>query len=1194
MAAKLKQIGFKQMKCDFNYKSISDEVIQEYRNANNENHVLFRVLNKMLSEMVDENKNIKNETNVTKVLSEIHTNPEYDLSRDIVNQVSRSERMVRTLVDTVCENMVTIKELKVTEINFSRDLLVKEVDQFISHFRILPFDVEYKLIVKSKQDVVDVYKEKAQEWDVKDSVPLKPSHLVIMRDTPDLWPIDLQTFMQDLYDSIQSNGFLLTVFRYKFTEPEIALNSLNGKAVLNNTELGLRLEKFIKIANQIGFRLISTKSDTIGNIAILFRNIVQKPIPSNNDIINITGNDYNQWFGVLQERLIAAKDADNKTDNVWLVANDSSINGIIGLMNCLRLEPGGENWRYIFNYDNNSEKIDFNVSPYSDILANDLVANVVKEGKVGTYRHLKLTADYDKCESTDYYLNSGKMGDLGGIQWYDSRRIPQIKEIYGVNNKVIKKTRVEIYCAGISFHDVMYATGRIPFGPEQVFTDCTLGCEYVGRRADTGERVMGIDMGRTFSTSINANLHSMTTVPEHWSMTEAATILSTYCTLYYALIKRANLKRGESILIHSAAGGVGQSAINMCRHYGCDIYVTVGTEEKKQFLMKEYNIPEHRIFNSRDILFKNQVKKATRGLGVDIVLNSLSGEKLDASYECVANSGRFVEIGRYDMFQNRKLGMFDFVRNIQFIGIVIDIVIMYDMDFFHEFFEWVHKNSTNGCVRPLTYTTFNVTECENAFRYMTTGKHMGKVVIEMRKEETNRKPFKLIKSAPMTMVTVKTFFDPNKVYIITGGLGGFGMELVPWMLYYGARRFVVTSRTGLKTDYQRWVYNRAYSFYDDFKYFKCEYVVSTADGFTIDGTNELLKEAQKLGPIGGVFHLALELNDCLIENLTFDKFCASIDTKHKIFANLDQLTRKLDYNLDYFVVFSSITCGKGNGGQSNYSFGNSMCERICEQRRRDGLHGLAIQYGPIGDVGVFAETDQLLTMTSIRKQRIHSCCDVLDKLLAINAPIVTSHIKVDQVKEGGSRKKRMVAELWRALGIDPETTPNHLTLGEIGLESMFAVELQQELEREWNMKVSVNQVKSITVGMLKDYEAGNVGELKKHVEDIKRARTFLLKQKFIIPGERHVRLNGVTQGRPIYFLPTVILNFSLFEELTKKLKRPAIGLHWTREVSKLSTLNAISKYYVNLLKDLEPNGGYDVVGYFDMTITCSKLMLKEK
>ncbi|CAG2172486.1 unnamed protein product [Oppiella nova] len=213
----------------------------------------------------------------------------------------------------------------------------------------------------------------------------------------------------------------------------------------------------------------------------------------------------------------------------------------------------------------------------------------------------------------------------------------------------------------------------------------------------------------------------MTTVPDHWSMAEAVTILSTYSTLYYALIKRANLKRGESILIHSAAGGVGQSAINMCLNYGCDIYVTVGTEEKKQFLVKEYNIPVNRIFNSRDILFKNQIMDATNGKGVDIVINSLSGEKLDASYECVANSGRFVEIGKYDMFQNRKVGMFDFLRDIQFIGVAFDSAFMKDPELLNEFYDWMHKNCTNGCVKPINYTVFNASEAEKAFRFMTTG-----------------------------------------------------------------------------------------------------------------------------------------------------------------------------------------------------------------------------------------------------------------------------------------------------------------------------------------------------------------------------------------------------------------------------------------------------------------------------------------
>ncbi|CAG2100765.1 unnamed protein product [Medioppia subpectinata] len=997
-------------------------------------------------QMIDDNNNMKSTRDMTKVLNEIQEKPEYNLSKDTIQ---KNERLIRSLVDIVSENFITINELKVTEINLSSNLFVKEVDQFITQFR----------------DVMDVYKSKAIEWDPKDDIPLKPSHLVIMKDTQDLWQRDLETLIQHLYDSIQTNGFLLSVLRYKFTDPEIAFMSITGATEIQTEDLDCQ--------------------------------------------------------------------AEHNVDNVWLVANDSCINGII--------EPGGENCRYIFHMDTNTDtNIDFNTKPYSDILANDLVANVIKGGKLGTYRHIKLPTDYDKCLSNDYHLNCGQIKDLSGLQWYDSRCIPEMTEQFNINNLSIGKTRVEIYCAGITFHDVMLATGRIPAGPEQLFIDCSLGCEYVGRRVDTGERVMGIDMGRTFATSLNASIHSMTTIPEHWSMADAATILSTYSTLYYALFKRANLQKGESILIHSGAGGVGQAALNICKHYECDIYATVGTEEKKQFLMTEYNIPENKIFNSRDILFKNQIKEATKGRGVDIVLNSLSGDKLDASYECVANNGRIVEIGKYDMISNKQLGMFDFIRNIQLIGVSFEFVVMDDIHFFTEFYDWVHKNSKNGCVRPLNYTVFKAKDADKAFRFMTTGKHIGKVVIKMRDEETERQTFKSIKPALNMTVTVKTYFDPNKVYIITGGLGGFGLELIPWMQYSGARKFVVTS---------------------SFKYFASEWFVSTANGFTIEGTRELLEESRKLGPIGGLFHLAVNLNDSLLENISIEQFCSSIDTKHKIFANLDQLTRQLDYKLDYFVVFSSLACGKGNAGQSNYAFGNSMCERICEERRRDGLHGLAIQYGPIGDVGVFADSsDQVLAMTTLRKQRINSCCDVLDKLLAIKQPIVTSYIKVYQMKETGSKQKRMVAELWRALGIDPETTPNHLTLG-----------------------------------MLKDYESGNVVKIKQYMDDIKRAKANLIKQKFIIPCGAYVRLNNVAPGfggKPVYFMPTFRLNFSMFEELAAKLNRPAIGLNWTREVSKFTTFKQVSEYYVKLLQTLEPTGRYDVVGYLDSALICSKLLLK--
>ncbi|CAG2178868.1 unnamed protein product, partial [Oppiella nova] len=269
-----------------------------------------------------------------------------------------------------------------------------------------------------------------------------------------------------------------------------------------------------------------------------------------------------------------------------------------------------------------------------------------------------------------------------------------------------------------------------------------------------------------------------------------------------------------------------------------------------------------------------------------------------------------------------------------------------------------------------------------------------------------------------------------------------------------------------------------------------------------------------------------------------------------------------------------------------------MCERICEVRRRDGLHGLAIQWGPIGDVGALEHSDQFLSLTSYKKQRINSCFEVLDKLLSVRQPIVTSIIKADKQQESGDKEKRLITELWRALGIDPDSTPDHLTLGEIGLESMFAIEFQQGMEKEWNMKFTLNHIKSITIGMLKEYQDGDLSKVQKHMEEIKKGRAMLLKQKYIIPTDPIVALNSVTKGRPVYLMPTLSLNFIMFEELAQKLNRPVIGLNWTREVCQLSTLKEVGNHYFNLLKHIEPKGKYDVVGYLDTALICGKLLVK--
>ncbi|CAG2110609.1 unnamed protein product, partial [Medioppia subpectinata] len=691
-----------------------------------------------------------------------------------------------------------------------------------------------------------------------DNMAIDDSHRKLLIDNIEVY------LMQDLSDAIESNGFLLTVFRYKVTEPEIALNSLFGNSV-TDSDLEKRINDFIIYGNEMGLRVICSKCDTIGSKAVLFRKVSEPILPDKQTVIQFNGKceqwkvsepilpdkqtviQFNgkceQWFLILKDRLLMASELGADSPRVWLIANDSCINGVMGLAKSLRLEPGGEHFRYIFIYDKNNTNtdIDFNTKPFSDILANDLVSNVIRDGRLGSYRYQSFGKNFDKIQSNEYYLGLGKSRDLSSLEWTDATSAPITDTYYDVKNKLRQSVKIEIYCSAIIFRDVLIATGKIP-ALSDLFVQ-QIGHEFAGRRADTGERIIGINYGKCVATSTRVNPYLFTTIPDNWSMEDAVTILSPYFTVWYGLIERAHIRQGESVLIHSAAGGVGQAAINVCQHLGCDIYATVGTEEKKQFLINTYKIPENKIFSSRSTQFKSQVMRSTAGMGVDLVLNSLAGDKLDASYECVGTGGRFVELGKMDFFQNRKIPSYNLLRDLCIITVSLDESVLDRQYIWDAFYTWVHQNCSNGCVKPLNRTIFPAADAEKAFRYMTTGKHIGKIVIRIREEEANRKPWKFIKPANNLTVSTKTHFNPNKTYIITGGLGGFGLELCQWMV-----------------------------------------MVSTANCFTIEGTKQLLDECQGLGaPIGGVFHLALELNNCLFSEVSFETFMKTVDIKEKIF-----------------------------------------------------------------------------------------------------------------------------------------------------------------------------------------------------------------------------------------------------------------------------------------------------------------------
>lgn len=298
------------------------------------------------------------------------------------------------------------------------------------------------------------------------------------------------------------------------------------------------------------------------------------------------------------------------------------------------------------------------------------------------------------------------------------------------------------------------------------------------------------------------------------------------------------------------------------------------------------------------------------------------------------------------MVVNNKMDMSNFIKNKTFSVVCVahlqDAALIQRtpsaINIMHRLSEMLKLGIQNGEVQPLPYTVFKRNEVENAFRFMASGKHIGKVLIQVQDENEPTNTYEVLP---------KSSFSSEKSYIITGGLGGFGLELANWLREKGVRKLLLSSRHGIRTPYQELSIQRLRKDYD------INVLVSKHTSTTYISAAKLIEEANEMGPVGGIFNLAMVLNDSILENQTPEKFKEVCLPKVDTSINLDKVSRKLCPQLDYFVCFSSVAASLGNPGQSNYGFANSVMERVVEQRKEDGLHGLAVQFGAIGDVGKF-------------------------------------------------------------------------------------------------------------------------------------------------------------------------------------------------------------------------------------------------
>lgn len=298
-----------------------------------------------------------------------------------------------------------------------------------------------------------------------------------------------------------------------------------------------------------------------------------------------------------------------------------------------------------------------------------------------------------------------------------------------------EEVEIEVKASGLNFVDIMIAMGEI--------SDTVLGAECSGVVTKVGNKVTRCKLGDRVVTwrvgchkNYVRNPESMVQlIPGNITYENAASIPIIYCTVYYSLQHVARLEKGESILIHAAAGGVGQAAIILAKYLGAEIFATVGTQEKKSLIVEQYGIPEDHIFNSRDLSFSKGIMRMTKGRGVDVVLNSLVGEALRETWHCIAMFGRFIELGKKDMVGNTGLDMAPFLRNVTFSSVNLYGIYRHNIPLASKIFDEVMSLMRQGIIRVVKpIKIYNYSEMEDAFRFMQAGKHVGKIVLKPSNE----------------------------------------------------------------------------------------------------------------------------------------------------------------------------------------------------------------------------------------------------------------------------------------------------------------------------------------------------------------------------------------------------------------------------------------------------------------------------